>query len=88
MATTKGAKADEVKEEVKPEVPTNVHPSTLKASQNGTPIEEYARRLLASQGVDLAITFKLAMVEKGLLGQEYDFKDIGPVLKKLQEELI
>ena len=85
MATTKGAKAvEEVKEEAKP----NAHPSTLKASQNGTPIEEYARRLLASQGHDLAITFKLAMVEKGLLGQEYEFSDISPILKTLQQELI
>jgi len=80
---------EEIKEVVKEKVETpSGHPSTMTASQNGTPIKEYAKRILDGQSPDTAITFQLATIEKHLLNQGYEFDAIRLVLTKLQKELI
>lgn len=73
--------------EAKEQPKLNVHPSKLKASENGTDIMDYAKRVLEAQSPDLALTFQFASVEKALLGQGYEFNDIRDCLLALQEEL-
>lgn len=74
--------ATEVKQEV-----NNRPRHEMTASENGTPIEDYAQRLLSAQAIDLAGTFKLARVEKGLLGQGYPKADIRAVIESMAEAL-
>ena len=59
----------------------------MPASDNGTPIEVYAQRLLSAQAVDLAGTFKLARVERGLIGQGYPRAEIRNVIESMAEAL-
>lgn len=57
------------------------------AGENGTPIEEYARRLLSAQAVDLSGTFKLARVERGLIAQGYPRAEIRKAVESIAEAL-
>lgn len=63
------------------------HPSELKASQNGTDIMDYAKRVMAAQSPDLPKTFILARVEEALMAQEYEFDDVRKVLMDISKEM-
>lgn len=75
------AQAKAATEERKPRNPEQL------AGENGTPIEEYAQRLLSAQAVDLSGTFKLARVERGLIAQGYPRAEIRKVIESMAEAL-
>lgn len=61
--------------------------STLKASENGTDIYDYAQRLLSSQSISMPTTFKMKKVEDGLLGQGWTMSEVMPVLMEMKGKL-
>lgn len=65
----------------------NVPHHELKASENDTPIADYAQKLLSAQATDLAGTFKLARVERGLINQGYPRNEIRDVIESMAEAL-
>lgn len=60
--------------------------STMKASENGTDIREYAQRLLSSQSITMPRGLALSYVEKGLLGQGWTMDEVMPVMTEIKDE--
>lgn len=67
----------------KKETSKKIHPSKMTASDNGTDIMVYARRVLAAQSPTLPRTFQLKRVEDALQSQGWNFAEVRPVIEEL-----
>lgn len=59
--------------------------STLKASEDGTDIHEYAQRLLKAQSPTMPRGLALSYVEKGLLGQGWTMDEVMPIIMEMKD---
>jgi len=61
--------------------------STLKASENGTDIREYAQRVFKAQSISMPRSYALKNVEEGLLKQGWTMSEVMPVLMEMKGKL-
>ena len=59
--------------------------STMKASENGTDIREYAQRLLKAQSPTIPRSFALKNVEEGLLVQGWTMDEVMPIIMEMKD---
>lgn len=85
MAKKKVTKKADAKPSLEEMKASGVDFSTMKASENGTDIREYAQRLLKAQSPTMPRSFALKNVEEGLLGQGWTMDEVMPIIMEMKD---